>query len=164
MGGLPSRRRGRVLASDVPALGVRLVFAPPCAPRAPSRDLRPTVRAPAAAVPLLDEPPTSPSALAPDPLPAARFLGAPDAPAPAPPLLAGAPAVDDALLPPNARLAAGLQVAALVLSRGLLLVAGAPAPTALHFAELPIALRVHARAVRPTAAPLRASDAPDLAV
>src|SRR5215210_2535205 len=101
MGGLPSRRRGRVLASNapalpataqalapsapVPALAVRPVFAPPCAPRAPSRDLRPIAGAPAVTIPLLAEPPTPPSALAPAPRPAVRFLGAPDAPAPAPP-------------------------------------------------------------------------------
>src|SRR5215208_2848537 len=136
MGGLPSRRHGRVLASDapalpataqalapsapVPALAVRPVVAPPRAPRAPSRDLRPTAGAPVVTVPLLAEPPTPPSALAPAPPPTARFLGAHDAPAPAPPLVAGAPAPVVALLPPSARLAAELQGAALVLSRGLL--------------------------------------------
>src|SRR5215218_7046470 len=175
-GGLPSMRRGRVLASDapalpataqalapsapVPALAVRPVFALPRAPRALSRDLRPTVRAPAVAVPHLAEPQTPPSALAPAPQPAARFLGAPDVPAPAPPPIADAPAAGAALLPPSARLAVELQGAALVLSRGLLSVAGAPALTALHLAELPIAPRVLARAVRPAAASPSASDAP----
>src|SRR5918994_1774336 len=93
-------RRGRVLASDapalpataqalapsapVPALAVRPDFASPRAPRATFRDLRPTAGAPAASVPLLAEPPPPPSALAPAPRPGASFLGAPDAPAPAP--------------------------------------------------------------------------------
>src|SRR5215203_1005417 len=179
-GGLPSMRRGRVLASDapalpataealapsvpVPALAVRPVVAHSSAPRAHSRDLRPTVGAPAVTVPLLAGPPTPPSALAPAPLPAASFLRAPDAPAPAPPSLAGTPAPDVAVLPLNVRLPAELQGAALVPSRGLQLVAGAPVPTALHFAELPNAPRVLARAVRPTAAPPSASNAPALAL
>src|SRR5215217_8945259 len=118
-GGLPSMRRGRVLASDapalpataealapsvpVPALAVRPVVAHSSAPRAHSRDLRPTVGAPAVTVPLLAGPPTPPSALAPAPLPAASFLRAPDAPAPAPPSLAGTPAPDVAVLPPSVR-------------------------------------------------------------
>src|SRR5215213_4942019 len=150
--------------APVPVLAVRPAAGPLLAPRAPSRDLLPTAGAPASTVPLLAEPPKPLSALAPAPRLVARSLGAPDAPAPAPPSIADAPALDGAVLPPNVRLAAELQSAALVLSQGLLLVAGAPAPTALHFAELPIAPRVHARAVRPTAAPPRASDAPDLAV
>src|SRR5918995_2498039 len=175
-GGSPSMRRGRVLASDapglpaiaealapsapVPALAVRPVFAHSSALRVPSRDLRPTAGAPAVTVPLPAGCPSSASALAPAPRPAARFPGAPDAPAPAPPLLAGAPAADVAVLPLNVRLAVELQGAALVLSRDLPLVAGAPAPTALHLAELSIAPRAHVPAVRPAAAPLSASDAP----
>src|SRR5215213_4575906 len=172
-GGLPSMRRGRVLASGdqalpalvqarapgapVPALAVRRFDAPP---RAPSQDLWPTDGAPAATVLLPADPLTSPPVLAPVPRPAARFLGVPDAPAPVPPLLADAPAPSAAVLPPSPRLAAELQGAALVLSRGLLLIAGAPAPTALHLAELPIAPRARIPAVRPTAAPPNASYAP----
>src|SRR5918995_860077 len=118
-GGLSPMRRGRVLASDapalpataqalapsvsVPALAVRPVVAHSSAPRAPSRDLRPTVGAPASAVPLLAGPPTPQSALAPAPRPATRFLGASDAPAPAPSSLAGAPAPDVAVLPLSVR-------------------------------------------------------------
>src|SRR5688500_16864175 len=80
-GVLPSIRRGRVLASDapalpapaqalapsapVPALVVRPGFAPAHAPRDLSRDLRPTAGVPALTVPLLAEPPKPPSALAP---------------------------------------------------------------------------------------------------
>src|SRR5215211_4533016 len=141
----PSRRRGRVLASYSPA---------------PSA----TAEALAVTVPLLAEPPTPQSALAPAPRPAARFLGAPDAPALAPPSIAGAPAADAGLLPPSDPLSAGLQGAALVLSPGLQLVAGAPVLTALHLAELPIAPRARVLAVRPAAAPPNASDAPDLAL
>src|SRR5215211_392650 len=136
-------RRGRVLASGdqalpataealasgapVPALAVRPVVAHSSAPRAPSRNLWPTDGAPAATVLLPADPLTSPPVLAPVPRPAARFLGVPDAPAPVPPLLADAPAPSAAVLPPSPRLAAELQGAALVLSRGLLLIAGAPA-------------------------------------
>src|SRR5215211_6529768 len=175
-GGLPSMRRGRVLASGdqalpalvqarapgapVPALAVRPVVAHSSAPRAPSRNLWPTDGAPAATVLLPADPLTSPPVLAPVPRPAARFLGVPDAPAPVPPLLADAPAPSAAVLPPSPRLAAELQGAALVLSRGLLLIAGAPAPTALHLAVLPIAPRARVPAVRPTAAPPHASDTP----
>src|SRR5215213_7051259 len=145
--------------SPVPVLAVRPVAGPLLAPRAPSRDLLPTAGAPGVTVPLLAEPPTPPSALAPAPRLVARSLGAPDAPAPAPPSLADAPALDVAVLPPNVRLAAELQGAALVLSQGLLVVAGAPGLTAPHLAELSTALRVLARAVRPAAAPPSASDA-----
>src|SRR5215212_4898335 len=150
--------------APVPVLAVRPAAGPPLAPRTPSRDLLPTAGAPDVTVPLLAEPPTPPSALAPAPRLVARSLGAPDAPAPAPPSLADAPALDVAVLPPNVRLAAELQGAALVLSQGLLLVAGAPALTAPHLAELSTALCVLARAVRPAAAPPRASDAPALAL
>src|SRR5215208_6472379 len=115
MGGLLSIQRGRVLASEtpalpataealapsapVPALAVRPVVAHSSAPRAPSRNLRPTDGAPAATVLLLADPLTSPPVLAPVPRPAARFLGVPDAPAPVPPLLADAPAPGAAVLP-----------------------------------------------------------------
>src|SRR5215217_7532225 len=118
-GGLPSMRRGRVLASGdqalpataealasgapVPALAVRPVVAHSSAPRAPSRNLWPTDGAPAATVLLPADPLTSPPVLAPVPRPAARFLGVPDAPAPVPPLLADAPAADVAVLRPIAR-------------------------------------------------------------
>src|SRR5829696_266114 len=118
-------RRGRVLASDapalpataealasgapVPALAVRPVVAHSSAPRAPSRNLWPTDGAPAATVLLPADPLTSPPVLAPVPRPAARFLGVPDAPAPVPPLLADAPAprarvpaVRPTAAPPNA--------------------------------------------------------------
>src|SRR5687768_12636233 len=80
-GGSPPSRRGRALASDapalpataqalapsapVPALAVRPGFAPPHAPRALSRDLRPIAGVPALTVPLLAEPPTPPPAFAP---------------------------------------------------------------------------------------------------
>ena len=73
--------------------------------------------------------------------------------APAPLSPAGAPAPGALVLPPGARLAAELQGAALVPSRGLPLVAGAPAPTALHLPELSIAPRARIPAVRPAAAP-----------
>src|SRR5215212_4290111 len=102
MGCSPSRWRGRMFVSDspdlsataealapsapVPALAARPVFAPPRAPRAPSRDLRPTAGAPAVTVPLLAEPPTPPSVLA-----------------LAPPGLAGARAPDVAVLSPSVR-------------------------------------------------------------
>src|SRR5215213_6190123 len=145
--------------APVPVLAVRPAAGPLLAPRAPSQDLLPTAGAPGATVPLLAEPPTPPSALAPAPRPVARSLGAPDAPAPAPPPIADAPALDVAVLPLIVRLAAELQCAALVLSRGLLLVAGAPGLTAPHLAELSTALRVLARAVRLAAAPPSASDA-----
>src|SRR5215213_9214657 len=154
---LPALVQARAPGAPVPALAVRRFDAPP---RAPSQDLWPTAGAPAATVLLLADPLTSPPVLAPVPRPAARFLGVPDAPAPVPPLLADAPAPGAAVVPPSPRLAAELQGAALVLSRGLLLIAGAPAPTALHLAELSIAPRARVPAVRPAAAPPNASDAP----
>src|SRR5215218_3932679 len=125
---LPALVQARAPGAPVPALAVRPVVAHSSAPRAPSRDLRPTDGAPAATVLLPADPLTSPPVLAPVPRPAARFLGVPDAPAPVPPLLADAPAPSAAVLPPSPRLAAELQGAALVLSRGLLLIADAPAP------------------------------------
>src|SRR5215203_5554666 len=130
-GGLPSMRRGRVLASGdqalpalvqarapgapVPALAVRRFDAPP---RAPSQDLWPTDGAPAATVLLPADPLTSPPVLAPVPRPAARFLGVPDAPAPVPPLLADAPAPNVAVLRPIARLRVRFVFALVAFARG----------------------------------------------
>src|SRR5215212_7944857 len=68
--------------APVPALVVRPVVAPPRAPCALTRALRPTVVAPASAVSLPAGCPSSALSLAPAPRPAAKILGAPDTPGP----------------------------------------------------------------------------------